>query len=140
MPITIPYIDDFAEREQRDVIFVEFFKDWLECVREHKEPLKDYWKDHKTRNTIIQWLNDNNIGYELTYGRYDPCVITSPYLGGLYIDVPYDENNPNYKKVQEFLEYPDGTPKFENVYFYYMPFEMATMEKDRDYMDPDWNP
>ena len=48
-----------------------------------------------------------------------------PYLGNIYIDVAFDENDPQYQLVRKYLENPDGTPRNKRVRFYYLPLEHA---------------
>lgn len=139
--IVLPYIDDIALEKQRDVVFVEFFKDDWDCVTNKPiDPTINYWGEHETRNKIIKWLEDNNIEFRETFSQYVPGLITQPYRGGLYIDVPYDENDPQFQKVSNFLEYEDGTSRFESVYFYYFLLSDAIKHEDRDYNQPDYNP
>jgi hypothetical protein len=38
----------------------------------------------------------------------DPRVM-APYLGQVYIDVPYDDALPEYQVVRDYLEHADGT-------------------------------
>ena len=47
------------------------------------------------------------------------------YAWQVYIDVPYDLNNPTYQDVQAFLEYPDGTMRFVDVKFWILSLDRA---------------
>lgn len=55
-----------------------------------------------------------------------------PYLGNIYIDVPFDESDSKYQLVREYLEKPDGTPRDERVRFYYLPLEIAMKNAHHD--------
>jgi hypothetical protein len=54
------------------------------------------------------------------------------YAGQVFIDVPFDEANPQYQKVQAFLEHPDGTMRFDDVKFYVVPLEDAMKNSHHD--------
>ncbi|MEZ2307135.1 hypothetical protein AB6809_10925 [Paraburkholderia sp. RCC_158] len=41
--------------------------------------------------------------------------MTHSYAGAVFIDVPFDEGDAEYWKVQAFFEYPDGTMRFDDV-------------------------
>ena len=55
-----------------------------------------------------------------------------PYLGNIYIDVAFDENDPQYQLVRKYLENPDGTPRNKRVRFYYLPLEHAMKNAHHD--------
>ncbi|MBU4485919.1 MAG: hypothetical protein KKD38_03245 [Candidatus Delongbacteria bacterium] len=60
------------------------------------------------------------------------------YMGNLYIDVPYNESDPDHIKVRDFLEYPDGIVKFEGLKFYNVPYILAmklSYTDDPDFLD-----
>jgi len=54
------------------------------------------------------------------------------YAGEVYIDVPFDESDSQYQKVQAFLEYPDGTIRLEGVKFYVVTLEFAMKNAHHD--------
>ena len=54
------------------------------------------------------------------------------YAGEVFIDVPFDETNLQYQKVQVFLEYPDGTMRFDGVKFYVVTLEFAMKNAHHD--------
>lgn len=142
MILRVPYLDDIAIEKQRDVVYVTFYKDFWDYMEQSKgcDPLSKEFETRKDRDDFIKFLEDNNIGYKFCFGKYDSCVIMESYQGSLYVDVPYDVNNEEFKKVSEYLEYEDGTRKHEGIYFWYMRLEDATLDEDRDYNQPDWNP
>jgi hypothetical protein len=49
-----------------------------------------------------------------------------------YIDVPFDEENKDYKKVQKYLENENGTAKDPNLSFFYLPLEIAMENAHHD--------
>jgi hypothetical protein len=76
-------------------------------------------------------VEKNGIGWSLCAGFADENSIPA-YTGEIYIDVPFDENDPVYKKVNAFLEHDDGTPKFEGTRFLYLSLEIAMRNKHHD--------
>ncbi len=54
------------------------------------------------------------------------------YFGQLYIDVPYDRNNPDYQKLEAMLENADGTSKTPGVIFCYLPLKDAIKNAHHD--------
>ncbi|MDR1276036.1 MAG: hypothetical protein LBL72_06620 [Candidatus Accumulibacter sp.] len=56
----------------------------------------------------------------------------SSYAGEIYIDVPFDENDPTYKMVDGFLAHDDMTPKIEGSIFFHLPLEVAMQNRHHD--------
>lgn len=54
------------------------------------------------------------------------------YNGFLYVDVPYDVDNEDFKKLSAYLEHPDGTMRFDDMIFAYFPLERAMKNKHHD--------
>jgi hypothetical protein len=57
---------------------------------------------------------------------------SSRLLGHLYIDVPYDQSNETYIKIEKYLENPDGSMHFNGVKFAYLPLELAMENSEQD--------
>lgn len=125
-----PYIEDLALQKQRDVVLVIFYrhlKDWL-VRRPHSEVVN--WDKHPIRSRVIKFLDENDINYQPTMGTFDSDLAEFDiYAGCLYIDVPFDEDDPQYQKVQRFLEFKDGTSRFEHTIFCYC--RLSDAHKDR---------
>ena len=131
MPQIIKHIDKIAREKNRDVLFLDF------CVREVDEGelvflRKRYAEECPVMETVQQWLKENNIKYELCGRIADERVLTAPHINRLYVDVPFDEENPDYKKLSEYLENEDGSMKIEGVDFMYLPLEVAMKNKHHD--------
>lgn len=61
-----------------------------------------------------------------------------PYLGQIYLDIPFDESNPQYQRINQYVENPDGSLKDPDIAMYCLPLEMAMEYKHLD--DPEyWN-
>jgi hypothetical protein len=54
------------------------------------------------------------------------------YHGQIYLDVPFDDNDPLYVLVRDYLENPNGTRRFETVGFWYLPLEKAMENAHHD--------
>jgi hypothetical protein len=100
--ILLEHIDAIARQKQRDVLFITFFTD--------ENPFPDY-KNLPIRSQIIEWLDDQKIDCMPCGEWADENSITS-YRGTIYINIPYDEENQDFKKLQGYLEHPDGTMRY----------------------------
>ncbi|CAB3795228.1 hypothetical protein LMG28614_04128 [Paraburkholderia ultramafica] len=125
----IDHIDAIARLKGRDVVYVTFpaCANWFDIDVRNVD-----WNNYAPRDAIISWLNKNRIGWV-------PCAnfanenLMESYAGQIYIDVPFDPDDETYRKVQEFLENPDGTAKIEGVEFWYVPLAMAMKNKHHDH-------
>lgn len=109
MPQLIKHIDAIARAEGRDALCIRFpallsFENGLD------------YENLPIRMQIIEWLESAGVSWQ-------PCAEWASensmvcYLGSIYIDVPYDEDNPIYQKVRDYLENQDGTMRFEDAQF-----------------------
>jgi len=80
---------------------------------------------------VLSWLDKNNIPWEkcATFANENYMI---GYIGDVYLDFPYDENDPQYKLVCEYLENPDGSMRNENVVWYYLSLEIAMKNAHHD--------
>ncbi|MGJ9420758.1 hypothetical protein ACHAC9_23890 [Massilia sp. CMS3.1] len=108
MPKLLHHIDEIACQQQHDVIFVEFhhpnFNHDLDC------------RANQSRTEIINWLAHNNIPH-WECSSSPSSFGDARYRGEIYIDVPYNIQDPLYLKVEAFFENPDGTMRFEGAWF-----------------------
>ncbi|CAB3743598.1 hypothetical protein [Paraburkholderia rhynchosiae] len=47
------------------------------------------------------------------------------YAGEIYIGLPFDEIDARYHKLQAFLDYPDGTARFDDVRLFIVTLQLA---------------
>ena len=113
MPLLIDHIDALAREKNRDVLFVHF-----------ENYVEDKDLEDNARETLIAWLTENGIPFAPCMGIEDDEIINS-YLGDIYIDVPFDEDNAQYQLLSEHLEDDEGNMKIEDVYFYVLSLEVA---------------
>jgi len=126
MPQLIEYIDAIARKKQRDALLIQFHPENIE------EALFEY--DHnkdKRRKKVLAWLNKNKIIWQECAPVASEDGFCS-YIGDVYIDVPYDENDPQYQLVRNYLENPDGSLRDKNVRFCFLPLEYAMKNAHHD--------
>ena len=124
MPQLIDHIDKIARDKKRDVLFVIFHKD-------SEEPWNFEYHDCAAREVVMSWLTANNIPF-YPCGHFARENMWMRHLGQLYIDVPFDEIDPSYQKLKNFLENPDGTMKISGVEFCYLPLDHAMKNAHHD--------
>ncbi|MGH8613743.1 MAG: hypothetical protein ACREYF_17425 [Gammaproteobacteria bacterium] len=128
MPQLIQHIDAIARKKQRDVLFVLFGPPGRDDL------LSDYDYDYEAdvrRREIIAWLDKHRISW-LPCGEYASTSGYSAYDGRIYIDVPYDEPDATYRLVRDYLENPDGTNRYDDARFCYLPLEKAMENAHHD--------
>jgi hypothetical protein len=126
MPMILNNIDRIAYKKQRDVLYVTFHDSYNDIFNREEGTLKFHYEDCIPRQQLIEWLEEHGIGFSACFGFSSRSgVISLPYLGELYLDVPFDENNPQYKLLFNHLENPDGTMKIEGIIWYYFPLDKA---------------
>jgi len=103
---------------------------YLAFVRANPPHFEDY-RRLDSRKRILQWLDDESISW-CECGPYASETLMRSYAGEVFIDVPFDEGDARYQKVQAFLENPDGTMRFEDVKFYVVPLEHAMKNAHHD--------
>jgi len=121
MPQLIMHIDQLAMENRRDALFVEFAENFVDNKRTGR---REYYKASETRKRLIQFLEENQIDAQ-ECGPPSNSGYMCGYWGNLYIHVPYDESNSDYRKVQAFLEHEDGSMRFSDARFCYFPYEHA---------------
>jgi hypothetical protein len=127
MAQVLEHIDKIARDKNRDVLFI-VFKDAKNEIDE--EFSYDYETD-SVRAEFLLWLNQNNIPYQ----KCGPIASVNgweSYRGQLYIDVPMDENDQRYQKLNNHLENQDGTMKIAGISYYYIPLKVAMKNAHHD--------
>ncbi|HIE5944240.1 MULTISPECIES: hypothetical protein [Burkholderia] len=123
MPETLEHIDAIARRLKRDVLYLDFLK----ALRPHREDCRRI----ENRSRIVQWLDSEGISWR-ECGPFASETVIRSYAGEIFIDVPFDEADAQYRKVQEFLEYPDGATRFDDVRFYIVTLQLALQNAHHD--------
>ncbi len=123
MPVLLEHIVAIARKLRRDVLYLEFLR--------AKPPHREDHKTFESRKLILDWLDGEGIGWRECAPIASETMMRS-YAGEVYLDVPFDRRNALYRKVQAFLEHPDGTMKFSDVGFYIVPLELAMKNAHHD--------
>ena len=128
MPMLIEHIDAIARKKQRDVLFIYFHpENW----GNHDVGDNYDYKQDTRRTEVLSWFDTHGIAWQ----RCGPVASETSfrsYLGEIYIDIPFDENNPQYQLARDYLENADGTMRDDNVRFYCLPLEVAMRNVHHD--------
>ncbi len=129
MPMIIEHIDAIARKKQRDVLYVTFHSKKPDDEESWDE--QHDWENDPMRETVCHWLTEHQIDWKpCAYVADENCI--APYHGQIYLDVPYDDHDPRYVQVRDYLENQDGTMRFETVSFWYLPLEKAMENAHHD--------
>lgn len=128
MPMLIQHIDAIARQKQRDVLYVMFKSPNERSLGDDDyDPLDRFfidWENLPVRQEIIDWLESNAMKWQ-PCGHFAKTNLMLSYQGQIYIDVPYDKSLMEYRKLEDFLENPDGSMKLPNTVFCYLPLDRA---------------
>ena len=138
MPKLLQTIYEIAVAKGRDVLCVVFGD--LRLPPPHYDGMlkeldgevieQPCWETHPVRQQVLGWLNENGIGY-LETALPLPGWIGEGYAGSLYLDVPFDTANPDYKRLADFLENPDQIPRLPGMTFWAVPLDCAQREVEK---------
>lgn len=145
MPQIIQYIDAIARQKQRDVLYLVFGERTVRAYM-HEASAEDdadsgifdvlhEWERTPNRQMVLDWLDEQGIAWQ-SCGGFANVNSMPPYMGFVYVDVPYDTALPEYQKLEAFLEQADGSRVFPDVLFCYVPLDMAMNNAEHD--DPDF--
>jgi hypothetical protein len=129
MPMLLKHIDAIAREKARDVVFVDFPACKTDLMADNE--VAD-WSSYAARKAVVAWLDERGIKWEPCAWFANESLLTQPYDGRIYIDVPYDLLNETYQKLAAYLEKPDGTSRIAGATFYYLPLEMAMKNSHHD--------
>ena len=115
MPQLIQYIDEIARDKKRDVLFLRFGID--------KGILFNYERS-SVRKKILAWLDCSAIPY-VECSSSTSATGGDWYLGEIYLDISFDNENEKYRKLADYLEDENGVVKHKNVGFYIYPYKSA---------------
>ena len=125
MQSLLQHIDAIARSKGRGVLFLTFVDESSELFH-----VPDF-EGHPARTEIIKWLDENRVAWSECAGFANPNALM-PYAGQIYIDLPFDNTLPEYRKLEAFLERPDGTLRFDKVQFRYLPLDVALKNAEHD--------
>jgi hypothetical protein len=116
MPQLIEHIDAIARRKGRAVLYLEFhpYAGWR----------KYRIGDDAVRDGVLAWLDANGIPWQ-PCGPFAVPGHMYPYLGQVYLDIPYTVGLPDYERLRDYFEFADGSMRHPGVRFFAMPLEHA---------------
>lgn len=124
MPRLIEHIDAIARQKIRDVLSIRFHPGYPDALFYRYE-------DDSERRRMIAWLDAQGIDWQ-------PCGDVAdegrmmPYLGEIYVDVPFDPGDSDFRKLQGYLENPDGTMRSASVILMCLRLEDAMKNAHHD--------
>ena len=131
MPQLIEHIDAIARKKQRDVLFIRF-SDPLDLGDDWNEPPNTWdWKSSTVRQAVISWLDKHQIGW-CPCGDVASTNCMTSYAGQIYVDVPFDEADPVFRKLVRHLENPDGSMRLPGVLFCALALHIAMKNAHHD--------
>lgn len=134
MPLLIQYIDAIARQKNRGVLFIEFI-DEQNCIINNDDADFHYpsinWRELLLRQEIIKWLDENRIPW-MPCGQFANTSFMLSYQGQIYVDVPYDIAQLEYRQLSTYFENSDGSMRFSNVRFCYLPLDVAMKNAEHD--------
>lgn len=122
MPVCLEHIDAIARQVGRAVLYLEFHPLNRENYRHEAD---------RCRLEVLDWLTSYGIRWRRCGAFADPQRMP-PYLGQVYLDVPFDENLPTYREVRDYLELPNGNMRRPGVRFYVLSLEAAMKNAAHD--------
>lgn len=125
MPRKLQFIDAIAREKKRDVLYITFSN-----MPDGKKVLTD-WEENNSRKIIIEWLDANDYVWTPCGGEANIYTMIG-YRGSIYIDVPFKTEDPAYRILETFLEYPDGTMRFSEMTFFFFPLSLALKNAGHD--------
>lgn len=137
MPMLIDSIDKIARQVQRDVLLIQFYPNGK--VWEWGETFD--WERSTSRKRVIKWLDGHQIPWRPCHVFWKDGLLSYPYLGDIYVDIPFDRSNTLYLTLEAYLENPDGTMRSADVIFAYLPLSAAMKNAHHDeeaYWDEFW--
>ena len=131
MPQLIEHIDAIARKLKRDVCFLRFSDPVGLNLDDEESQSCWHWEASAIRQTVIEWLQDNQIGWRRCADIADTNYMQS-YAGQIYIDVVFDEADPVYQKTAAYLENEDGSPRHPSVAFFVLGLGVAMKNAHHD--------
>ena len=129
MPVVIFTIDEIALKKNRDALYLSFYDPRNpESVEALLETVGDglmAWREYPPFKAISQWMDKKGIKHSPCYAMLDPGLMSTPYMGDLYVDVPFDLADPLYQELSAHLEDADGNPILPGVWFCGVTLETA---------------
>ncbi|MGY8524946.1 hypothetical protein [Paracidovorax citrulli] len=126
MPQLIEHIDAIARQVGRDVLYLTFYEDQAGAE------VKEHWEDNLSRKQVIAWFDANGYAWRQCGEIASDQCMPMGYRGTIYIDTPFDRDNPAYQKLEQYLENPDGTLRLPKMRFWALEIGLAMRTAHHD--------
>ena len=127
MPRLLKHIDAIAREKQRGVLYITFHPGSF-----FDESATSYhWQEDPVREMICTWLTEHNLPWESCAEIANENLMIS-HRGQIYLDIPYDESNPDYILACDYLEDSEGNCRFDPVAWWYLSLEVAMQNAHHD--------
>ncbi|TLS78353.1 hypothetical protein FE236_00960 [Mariprofundus erugo] len=136
MSVCVQSIDQIGREKSRDVLMVTFTPPGTSNHAYTHDRFD--WEQCNTRNEFIAWLESHQVDYRWCYGFWSDGLLSAPYQGHIFIDVPHDKKNEQYKLLDAW--FPDDEHYPSNARMWYFPLEICMRNAHHDepgYWD-DW--
>ena len=81
---------------------------------------------------VIAWLDANGYTWRPCGEMASDGWISMGYRGSIYLDTPFDREDPAYQKVEQYLEHPDGTLRLPKMRFWALTLDVALKNAHHD--------
>lgn len=125
MPALIQHIDAIARKKGRDALYLEFHPQGGGQWRSYR------YEDDPVRSEVLAWMDLHHVPWQACGPFAEPGRMM-PYLGQVYLDIPFDESLSEYCMLRDYLENPDGSMRMEGVRFCYIPLADAQHNAEHD--------
>ena len=126
MPQLIEHIDAIARQLGRDVLYLTFFED-RDGTR-----VDEHWEDNPSRREVVSWLDANGYAWRPCGEMASDGWITMGYRVSIYLDTPFDRDDPVYQKLAQYLENPDGMLRLPKMRFWALTLGVAMKNAHHD--------
>jgi hypothetical protein len=139
MPMILDTIDKIARQKQCSVLFLDFHKCIPRCS-DDSDWFKRYvgvdWDNLPVRRQVIEWLNEAGVAWRPCgdFAGQGGWMILEGYFGTIYVDVPFDQQDPLFQKIDACFDLTDKgeSSRWPGVLFCYLTLEKAMENTHHD--------
>jgi hypothetical protein len=122
----LEYVDAISRRLNRDILWIQF---------QTKEVRIESWERDPSWSGIVYWLDNHNLDWERCFGIADERGF-GRWEGQIYLDIHFDIEDSQFIRLKGYMEYLDGSSRFDNVRLCLLPLSEAMKNKHHD--EPDF--
>ena len=123
MPQVLDTIDRLAAKYHQDILMADFL-----IAKKQSDSVYDsltFKWDEKAQKTFTKWMQKElpDIHCERVFPLLSASIILIPYMGHIGIIVSEADQPAAYRRIVEYWEYADGTPRFDHTRLFYVPVD-----------------